>query len=352
MTEPQSIADLDTPVPVIDLDIVERNFTRMQAYADAHGLALRPHIKTHKLPVFAKRQVELGAVGITCQKLGEAEVMAEAGLDDILISYPLIGAQKAKRLAALTARATMRVAIDNTLALETLALAARDAKAPIGVLVEFDSGQKRTGVVSVAEALALIAQVQETPGLRFDGLMTYRSAPTTAGFIQSVKDAGVTLAIVSGGGTPGWDKTHETPGITELRTGTYIYNDRMMVDAGAATLADCALHVIAAVISRPEEGRMVIDCGSKTLSSDRMPNPAIPGYGLLLDYPDAVIERVTEEHGMVDLSQCARKPALGERVRILPNHVCVVTNLHNEVVASRNGLVEGIWPVAARGLTR
>jgi D-serine deaminase-like pyridoxal phosphate-dependent protein len=347
-----AIADLDTPVPIIDLDIVERNLARMQAYADAHGLALRPHIKTHKLPVFAKRQVELGAVGITCQKLGEAEIMAEAGLADILISYPLIGAEKARRLAALTAKAAMRVAIDNTLALATLAEAARAAHAPIGVLVEFDSGQKRTGVVSVAEALALIAQVREVPGLRFDGLMTYRTSPETAGFIQSVKDAGVALAVVSGGGTPGWDKTHETPGLTELRTGTYIYNDRMMVDAGAASLADCALHVAATVISRPEEGRMVIDCGSKTLSSDRMPNAAIPGYGLLLDYPDAVIERVTEEHGMVDLSRSAAKPALGERVRILPNHVCVVTNLHNDVVVSRGGMVEGVWPVAARGLTR
>ncbi|GAB0117703.1 D-TA family PLP-dependent enzyme [Acidisoma sp. 7E03] len=352
MSEPLSVDALDTPVPVIDLDVVERNLARMQAYADAHGLALRPHIKTHKLPAFAQRQMALGAAGITCQKLGEAEVMATAGLTDILISYPLIGAEKARRLAALTARAKMRVAIDNPLALATLADAARTAAAPIGVLVEFDSGQKRTGVVSVAEALALIAQIKETSGLRFDGLMTYRSAPTTAGFIQSVKDAGVDLPVVSGGGTPGWEKTHETVGITEMRVGTYIYNDRMMVDAGAATLADCALHVVATVISRPEEGRMVIDCGSKTLSSDRMPNPAIPGYGLLLDYPEAVIERVTEEHGMVDLSHCVRKPALGERVRILPNHVCVVTNLHDEVVVSRGGMVEGIWPVAARGLTR
>lgn len=346
------ISTLDTPVPVIDLDVVERNLARMQAYADRHGLALRPHIKTHKLPGLARRQVELGAVGITCQKLGEAEVMAAAGLDDILVSYPLIGAEKAQRLAALTAKAAMRVAIDNLLALETLAQAARAAHAPIGVLVEFDSGQKRTGVVSVEEALSLIARIQETPGLRFDGLMTYRSAPTTAGFIQAVKDAGIALPIVSGGGTPNYDHTNETPGITEMRVGTYIYNDRMMVDAGAATLDDCALTVWATVISRPEPHRAVIDCGSKTLSSDVMPGGRIPGYGLLLDYPDAVIERLTEEHGMVDLSRSGARPALGERVRIIPNHVCVVTNLHNEVVASRGGRVEAVWPVAARGLTR
>ena len=349
MTE---IADLDTPVPVIDLEVVEQNLKRMQDYADTHGIALRPHIKTHKLPVFAKYAMELGAVGITCQKLGEAEVMAEAGLDDILISYPLIGAEKARRLAALTAKAKMRVAIDNMLALETLAHAASTAQSPIGVLVEFDSGQKRTGVVTVAEALSLIAAVKAVPGLRFDGLMTYRNTALTGPFIQAVKDAGIDLPIVSSGGTPGWDRTHETPGITEMRVGTYIYNDRMMVEAEAATLADCALQVIATVISRPEPDRAVIDCGSKTLSSDPMPGGKVPGFGLILDYPDAVIERLTEEHGMVDLSQCELKPKIGERLHILPNHVCVVTNLHNEVVVTRRGLVEGTWPVPARGLTR
>ncbi|MCB8875340.1 alanine racemase [Acidisoma silvae] len=346
------LPQLDTPVPVIDLDVVERNLIRMQDYANRHGIALRPHIKTHKLPVFAQRAMDLGAVGITCQKLGEAEVMASAGLDDILISYPLIGAGKARRLAALTLLAKMRVAIDNKLALDTLAAAAREAHAPIGVLVEFDSGQKRTGVVSVAEALDLIAAVKEVPGLRFDGLMTYRNTPLTGPFIQAVKDAGVALPIVSSGGTPGWDSTHETPAITEMRVGTYIYNDRMMVEAEAATLADCALHIIATVISRPEPHRAVIDCGSKTLSSDVMPGGKVPGYGLILDYPDAVIERVTEEHGMVDLSQSEMKPKIGDRLLILPNHVCVVTNLHNDVVAIRNGQVEAVWPVAARGLTR
>lgn len=352
MTEPLPITALETPVPVIDLDRVERNLARMQSYADAHGLALRPHIKTHKLPIFAKRQMELGAVGITCQKLGEAEVMADAGLDDILISYPLIGPDKARRLAALARRVTMRVAIDNPLALETVALAAQEADKPIGVLVEFDSGMKRTGVTSVEAALALIAGVKAADGLRFDGLMTYPSSAASTAFVQAVKDAGVDLPMVSGGGTPGWAHAHEIAGVTEMRVGTYIYNDRTLVEMGAATLEDCALHVHATVISRPTEDRAILDSGSKTLSSDLIPRGALAGYGLLLDYPDAVIERLSEEHGIVDLSRSAAKPALGERVRIVPNHVCVVTNLHNEVVASRNGLVEGIWPVAARGLTR
>jgi D-serine deaminase-like pyridoxal phosphate-dependent protein len=278
--------------------------------------------------------------------------MAAAGLDDILISYPLIGAEKAKRLAALTKLARMRVAVDNPLALETIAQAARAAHNPIGVLVEFDSGMKRTGVTSVEAALTLIAQVKEAPGLRFDGLMTYPSSQASAIFIRAVKDAGVELPVVSGGGTPNWAHTHEIAGLTEMRVGTYIYNDRMTVDAGASTLDDCSLNVWATVVSRPEDGRAILDCGSKTLSSDVMPGGKIPGYGLLIDYPDAIIERVSEEHGMVDLSRSAAKPALGERVRIIPNHVCVVTNLHNEVVASRSGMVEAVWPVEARGLTR
>ena len=352
MSEGLAVSALDTPVPVIDLDIVEQNLARMQAYADTHGLSLRPHIKTHKLPRFAQRQVALGAVGITCQKLGEAEVMAEAGLDDILISYPLIGTGKARRLAALARRITMRAAIDNPLALETVALAAQEAGRPIGVLVEFDSGMKRTGVTSVEAALALIAQVRAADGLRFDGLMTYPSSAATTDFVRAVQAAGVALPMVSGGGTPGAAHAHEIGGVTEMRVGTYIYNDRTLVEGGVAALEDCALHVHATVISRPTETRAILDCGSKTLSSDLVPRGASAGYGLLIDYPDAIIERLSEEHGMVDLSRSAAKPALGERVRILPNHVCVVTNLHDEVAVSRGGMVEGIWPVPARGMTR
>jgi D-serine deaminase-like pyridoxal phosphate-dependent protein len=194
--------------------------------------------------------------------------------------------------------------------------------------------------------------VRAANGLRFDGLMTYPSSAATTEFVRAVKAAGVDLPMVSGGGTPRAAHAHEIGGVTEMRVGTYIYNDRSLVELGAAGLADCALVVHATVISRPTETRAILDCGSKTLSSDLIPRGASAGYGLLLDYPEAVIERLSEEHGMVDLSGCAVKPALGERVRILPNHVCVVTNLHNEVVVSRHGQVEGVWPVAARGLTR
>ena len=351
-----NIDQLETPVPVIDLDRVEHNLAKMQAYCDLHNLKLRPHIKTHKLPMFALRQLALGAGGITCQKLGEAEVMADAGVTDILLSYPMIGPAKASRLAALAKRVAMRVAVDNPVALGTVASAAREAGAEIGALVEFDSGGQRTGVVTVDEALELAQAIVATEGLRFDGLMTYPSSAETARFVAAAKQrlggAGIEIRTVSGGGTPNAWSQHEIEGLTELRVGTYIYHDRATVGVGAATLDECALHLHATVVSRPTETRAIIDAGSKSLSSDRVAPSVGDGYGLILEYPDAIIERLNEEHGILDLTHSARKPAIGERVRIVPNHVCVVTNLHDEVVTSRHGLVEATMPVAARGRTR
>lgn len=350
-----AIASAETPVPVIDLDRVERNLTKMQAYCDLHGLALRPHIKTHKIPAFAHRQMALGAVGITCQKLGEAEMMVEAGLDNILISYPLIGPAKAMRLARLAQQARMQVAIDNPVALETAAKAALSAGAEIGVLIEFDSGAKRTGVTSVDEVLALAQRVVAASGLRFDGLMTYPILSATAPFIASARAALTSInlapAVISGGGTPNAWRAHETAGLTELRVGTYIYHDRATVGSGAASLEDCALHVHATIISRPTKDRAILDCGTKSLTSDPVAPEVGRGYGLILEYPDAVIERLNEEHGMVDLSGCTRQPEIGERVRVLPNHVCVVSNLHNRVLAMQNGKIVDTLTIAARGLT-
>ena len=349
------IDELDTPVPVVDLDIVEHNLAKMQAYCDSHGLSLRPHIKTHKIPAFAHRQVELGAKGITCQKLGEAEVMIDAGLDDILISYPLVGPAKADRLASLSRRARLRVAVDSSLAADTVAAAARASNTPIGVLVEFDSGNARTGVVSVDQALDLAIQIEKS-GLRFDGLMTYPSTAATVEFVAEARErfskAGIPIGVVSGGGTPNAWQAHEIEGLTEVRVGTYIYHDRATVAAGAASFDECALHLHATVISRPTADRAVIDAGSKSLSSDRVDPAAGTGYGLVKGYEDAVIERLNEEHGVIDLSRCSRKPQVGERLRILPNHVCVVSNLHDEIAVSRGGMLIDTRRVEARGKTR
>lgn len=348
------LAHLETPVPVVDLDIVEANLKRMQDYCDAHGIALRPHIKTHKIPALAQRQVELGAKGITCQKLGEAEVMAGAGLDDILISYPLVGDAKAERLAALSRRARMRVAVDNPLALATVARAAR-AGGEIGVLVEFDSGAGRTGVTSIAEVVDLARAIRATEGLRFDGLMNYPVSARTGEILREMlprlKAEGLEPAVISGGGTPNAFRTHELAPVTELRVGTYIYNDRMMVGAGHAGWDDCALTLHVTVISRPTADRAIIDAGSKTFAADIMPGGPGEGHGYFPEYPEAKLERLSEEHGMVDLSACARKPELGQRLRVIPNHVCPVSNLHDRIAVTRGGVFQGFRDVAARGCT-
>ncbi len=350
------VDDLDTPVPVIDLDRVERNLIKMQRYCDQHGLALRPHVKTHKLPQFARRQIELGAVGVTCQKISEALVMAEAGCADILLTYPIVGASKIAPLAELAGKTRLTVSLDNAVALDTVAAAAHQAGVEIGVLIEFDSGDGRCGVQTPEEALALARRAHGAGPLAFRGLMTYPRGPQTVPFVAAARalfgQAAIPIDTVSVGGTPGcWD-THTLPGVTELRVGTYIYHDRATVGAGVATLEECAVHVRATVVSRPTPDRAILDSGSKTLSSDRVAPSVGDGFGLILDYPDAVITRVNEEHAVVDLSRCAVKPAIGERVRILPNHVCVVTNLHDAMAVTRGGELVGEWPVAARGCTR
>jgi D-serine deaminase-like pyridoxal phosphate-dependent protein len=222
-------------------------------------------------------------------------------------------------------------------------------------LVEFDSGNKRTGVVSVDEALALAIQIEKA-GLRFDGLMTYPSSAATVTFVAEAKErfskSGIAIPVVSGGGTPNAWQAHKITGLTEVRVGTYIYQDRATVASGAADFNECAMHLYATVISVPTSGRAIIDAGTKSLSSDQVDPAAGPGYGLLCGYEDAVIERLNEEHGIIDISRCDKKPKVGERVKILPNHVCVVSNLHDEVALTRGGVLVDTQRIAARGKTR
>ena len=349
------ISNLSTPVPVVDYDIACRNIRRLQEYCDAHQLKLRPHIKTHKLPFFAHEQCRAGAAGITVQKLGEAEVMAQTGLSDILITYNIVGPEKAERLANLTNFARLTVGIDNKRAVESLALAGSRANSPIGVLVEFESGGNRQGVQTPEQALELAKIIRGQSRLEFRGLMTYPTTLKTAEFLEEAfplfRKEGIEVPVVSGGGTPAAYRTHELAPVTEIRVGTYIYNDRMMLAAGAATLPDCALTVLATVVSRPTPERAVIDAGSKTLSSDLLPPGQGDGYGLLPDYPEAIIARLSEEHGILDLGSSVRKPELGECVRVIPNHACVVTNLHDQIYLHRNGEVLAQLPIYSRGKT-
>jgi D-serine deaminase-like pyridoxal phosphate-dependent protein len=343
-----------TPAVAIDLDVVERNIARLQERCDAAGVANRPHIKTHKSPVIAKLQKDAGARGITCQKLGEAEVMADAGLDDILISYNILGEEKLGRLAALIRRARMVVAADNPVTVAGLPGAAEMAGSTLEVVVECDTGRRRAGVETVAEAVALARDIGNRPGLKFAGFLLYppeTAMDETQAFLDDalagVREAGLDARIISTGGTPNLKNLGRIAGTTEHRAGTYVFNDRMMMRCGAAELDDCALHVVSTVVSRAAPERGVLDAGSKTLTAD--PGGGLDGYGLILEYPRARIKQFAEEHGFLDLSQTNERPNVGEVVRIVPNHVCVVVNMVDRLVATRGDEIVGEIPVAARG---
>jgi D-serine deaminase-like pyridoxal phosphate-dependent protein len=346
-----------TPVAVIDMDRIERNIARIQAICDAAGLANRPHIKTHKSPVLAKLQIAAGARGITCQKLGEAEVMAQAGIDDILISYNLLGEEKMARLAALQANANVTVAADNPVVVASLTSAAIVSGSPLSVVVECDTGRKRAGVETPAEAIALAREIATSKGLLFAGFMLY---PTETGWAEAqkfydaalagIRAVGLQAAITSTGGTPNLKNIGKLKGATEHRPGTYIYNDRMQVAAGVATFDDCALTIYSTVVSRAGHDRGILDAGSKTLTSDT--GGGLDGHGLILEHPQARIARFAEEHGFLDLSASNTRPEIGDVVRIVPNHVCVVVNMMDEVVMVRGEEIVGTLPVAARGKLR
>lgn len=349
------VTALDTPVATVDLDAVERNIARMQGYCDEHGLAFRPHVKTHKLPAIAHMQVRAGAVGITCQKLGEAEVMEAAGLRDILLTFPLLGAAKAERLAALAGEASVTVVGDSELVARGLSDSLTEAGVEVGFLVECDTGYARTGVQTPVAAADLAELVERLPGLRFDGLMTYPTLPGTGPWlraaIEEIRSRALDVRTVSGGGTSGLFSSHEVPELTEVRAGTYVYGDRACIANGTVPLEDCALRIRATVVSMPTESRGIVDSGSKALTSDPVEGEG-SGHGLIVEYPEARLYALSEEHGHLDFGACASRPHLGEVVTVVPNHACGCTNLHDDVVVHRGGRVVGTWPVAARGRLR
>jgi D-serine deaminase-like pyridoxal phosphate-dependent protein len=346
-----------TPCAVIDMDKVERNIARIQAACDAAGVANRPHIKTHKSPLLAQMQIKAGAKGITCQKLGEAEIMADAGIDDILISYNLLGEEKMARLAALLRRANVKVCVDNMTVIDGLIRVPHLAERELSVLVECDTGRKRAGVETPAEAIELARELSAWPGLKFAGLLMY---PTETGWDDTQRFLDETTAglravrlepgIVSTGGSPNLKNVGKLKGATEHRPGTYIYNDRMQVAAGVASWDDCALNIYSTVVSRAGPERGILDAGSKTLTSDT--GGGLDGHGLILEHPEAKIAKFAEEHGFLDLARSNTRPNVGDVVRIVPNHVCVVVNMMDEVVMVRGDEIVGVLPVAARGKLR
>lgn len=350
------MVELDTPAVTVDLDIMEANVRRVQAHLTRHGIANRPHIKTHKIPALGRLQMQAGAVGITCQKLGEVEVFTDAGVaDDVLLTFNILGRAKTDRLMALAARLKrLAVVFDNEVVARALSDAGVAHGRDVPFLIECDTGFGRNGVQSPQAALELARAALRLPRLRFEGLMTFPNRePDTREFFERAlalfAAAGIAVPVVSGGGTPALATVGKFPMLTEHRAGTYLYNDVMVVASGTATWDDCAMRVRATVVSRPTATRAVIDAGTKVLTSDQY---TVKGYGHVMEHPEAAITSLSEEHGIVDLSACATRPAVGDVVSVVPNHCCVVSNMVDEVYGVRRGAVEVAWPVAARGTVR
>lgn len=357
------IEDLDTPVLLLDAAALERNIARMRDLAAGAGVALRPHAKTHKSPMVARMQIEAGAVGVCCAKLGEAEVLAAEGVPDILITTAVVGESKTMRLMAVAAQCRVGVVTDSERNIAELGGAARTAGQPLDVVVEVDVGQGRCGVAPGPEAARLARLIADNPWLRFRGLQGYQGKiQMTADFAERearaadalgrldatarlVREAGVAVEVLTGGGT-GTSAIDGAGGIlTEIQPGSYVFMDssydRIGWRDGATQPFETALSVLATVVSRPAPDRVVIDAGLKTLSSDSgMPRPA----GL----PGAAFSFGGDEHGQLQFGG-ASPLDVGDKVTLHPSHCDTTVNLHDHYYVTRDGVVEDVWPVAARG---
>lgn len=359
------VADLETPSVIVDLEVMERNLSRMADYCRGKNLRLRPHTKSHKIPALAKRQLAHAAHGITVAKIGEADVMLAAGITDILIAYPIVGATKAERLAALATRADVTVALDSAEAALAISTEAHKQNARVGVLVELDVGFHRCGVTNEDEVLSLARKVADLPGLEFKGLMFFpghlqvlekERAELRAGVndflersLEKLNAAHLPATIVSGGSTPTAREGHLFSGVNEIRPGMYIFNDRNMMGIGIASLEDCALSVVTTVVSTSVSGRAIIDAGSKTLSSDRHHAGDGRGFGMVKTDPHAELEQLSEEHGHLNIKRSSHQYRVGERLEIIPNHVCSTVNMHNQIYGVIGERVETVWEVTGRG---
>jgi D-serine deaminase-like pyridoxal phosphate-dependent protein len=331
--------DLDTPALYVDLDVLENNIATMQMQCRAWGVELRPHVKTHKIAEIAQMQLDAGAIGITVAKLGEAEVLPG---DDVLVAYPLVKA-KLPRLKELAKKRRVKVAVDSVEVARNLA--------GIKTLVEIDVGVGRTGAQSPAQAVEIAKACSD-----FQGIFYWPSWLDETGFkaactkidavLGALSKAGFEAKIVSGGSTPGAAKTPLIPRTTEIRPGTYVFYDASSMEAKICVEADCALRVLTTVVSTSVPGQCVIDAGSKTLSSDQTVGPGTYGHFIGRQW---TVRKLNEEHGYVEIHGPAR---IGEKVWLVPSHVCPTVNLHDEVWYGRGGRVEGSWKVAARGKVR
>jgi D-serine deaminase-like pyridoxal phosphate-dependent protein len=364
MRWPDLPEDHPTPSLVVHRPTVDENIRRMQEYCNTHALNLRPHTKTHKSLRMAGKQIEAGAAGLTVAKAGEARVMSRA-CRDILVAYPAVGAHRVRDLAAVAHDAQVTIGIDSLQAAQKLQTAALQGGVRFGILIDWEVGFFRTGMAEATHALELAQAISRMPHLQFRGVMCFPghllpSSPTgdwerysesLQGLIEKLAASGIPVPIVSGGSTPTAMASHRNPFLNEIRPGTYIYNDLNEVRLGVATMDQCAARILATVVSVPSPRKFIIDSGSKTLSSDRNCVDEQSGFGQVLEYPSAKISRLSEEHGEVVLPEnsSAPMPRVGDRVWIVPNHICVCVNLQNSFfLLDDDALIE--CPVDARGL--
>ncbi|MCB9537582.1 MAG: alanine racemase [Myxococcales bacterium] len=363
---PRSLHDLPTPAVVVEADRLEANLRAMAALCARHGVRLRPHVKTHKCVPLARRQIELGAVGLSAAKVSEARVFTDAGLDDVLVAYPLRG-DKVAALRALDA--TVSTLVDDEAGVDALAAGWAGAARPLGVAVKVDVGLGRVGVPwdRPERVLALARRIEAAQSLRFWGLVTHAGqayrAPDAeavaavgrhegdamAQVAQHLRGAGQRVPCVSVGSTPTARFAVARPGVDELRPGVYVFHDAQQVALGAATWADCALTVLTTVVSRGDDRRAICDAGSKTFSSDRGAHGTdrVP-FGVLPDVPGLGLVGLSEEHGWLR-AEAADAPQPGERLRIVPAHACAVVNLARHLWIVQGERVVDRWPVAASG---
>jgi D-serine deaminase-like pyridoxal phosphate-dependent protein len=373
----ESLDEIETPACVVDLDVVDANLQRVAAYTAQHSLRLRPHIKTHKSPRMADAQLKSGAAGVTCATIREAEIMAEVS-EDILLAYPVLDRRKIPRAIAVAARTKLTLMVDSADAIRCAGEIARGATAPVGIIVELDVGMRRMGVPDSEAALNLTRTAADEAGVVYRGIGFYPGhlrgpiEPEDKGVLavrqivartaELLDQNGFAPGRISGGSTPTLWNSHEMlDGLApelEIRPGTYIYNDRTTAEVAACEWADCAFTVLATVVSTSVPGQAVIDAGTKALGREPLRVPAEradqfgeegPGYGSIVGHPTVTVSRLSEEHGVLDLSRSDWQPTVGERVRVIPNHVCIVTHLFDEAIGIRNDEVVDRWPIAARG---
>lgn len=359
-------ASIDTPQLIVSEEIMQRNIAEMSSFAKSIKVGLRPHIKTHKCVEIARLQLAAGAIGLTCAKVGEAEVMVnEAGADDILLAYPVIGAPKYERIVKLMEKARIAVAVDSYAAVDAISSAMAKHERVIDLYIEVNTGQNRSGVMWGEDTLKMAQAIEKHPNLRLSGIMTHEghvafvsvdeigAAATAAGekmveTADMIRNHGIDLPTVSVGSTPAARVTPAVQGVTEMRPGTYVFNDSSLFRFGDQWgVEDCAARFIATVVSRTAEDRCVIDAGAKTLALD--PNMSHKGHGYIVEHPDVILTKLSEEHGVCELPAGEEGFNVGDTVEVIPNHVCPTVNLMDQMAILRDGQIIDYWKVAARG---